>query len=485
MKRTFQILAAVFLLAACSQQPAPQKAIITGTVKTQGVKEVKFQYLVDNPITAITGRTSYEAAIDSTGAFSIEIPVRRLTNGRIYAGNYYHDISFMPGDQFQIKINGDSIAYSGKGAEKNKFNYQTEKDGIWDRSFYKAYNQGELTPEEFANWMQDFKQKRLDYLAAYPEKLSPEFSSFYSSQTEAIYDQLLIRYPRRYSYTAQIPVDSLVLPAIYDNYKNFSQLMDDSKTDIPEYYENIQSLIYKKVPEVLLADSTLKIPQVYQKLLIDSLSGKTQEYAIANWICNNLSHNPLDSVIYEKFLSLNPDELAAGEVQKAVDKYNAKQALIGKPLNKEFAETMVEDSTGARLTFGELLGRYKGQIVYLDLWSLNCGPCRAAMPASHEMHERIKDLPIAMVYIAQDAPSPDVWKNIFEVSEGTDNRFRMVDYEWGSSPMLKFMEISYVPCYMIFDKEGRLLDYTADRPFNVPNGISPLEKRLKELAEKV
>ena len=50
--------------------------------------------------------------------------------------------------------------------------------------------------------------------------------------------------------------------------------------------------------------------------------------------------------------------------------------------------------------------------------------------------------------------------------------------------MSKYMEMYYVPSYMIFDKQGNLIDFMADRP-NIPKiGESKLEKTLKGLAEK-
>ncbi|MFW6389387.1 MAG: hypothetical protein ACOCZI_02010 [Marinilabiliaceae bacterium] len=47
------------------------------------------------------------------------------------------------------------------------------------------------------------------------------------------------------------------------------------------------------------------------------------------------------------------------------------------------------------------------------------------------------------------------------------------------------MEINWVPCYMIFDKEGKLADFNAERPSaNVVEEETPLEETLKKLAMK-
>ena len=47
------------------------------------------------------------------------------------------------------------------------------------------------------------------------------------------------------------------------------------------------------------------------------------------------------------------------------------------------------------------------------------------------------------------------------------------------------MEINWVPCYMIFDKEGKLVDFNADRPSSaVAKMETKLEKTLRDLAMK-
>lgn len=54
----------------------------------------------------------------------------------------------------------------------------------------------------------------------------------------------------------------------------------------------------------------------------------------------------------------------------------------------------------------------------------------------------------------------------------------------GNSKLTKFMEINYVPSYMIFDKQGKLVDFMAERPFVSTNGESKLEKILRQMISK-
>lgn len=87
----------------------------------------------------------------------------------------------------------------------------------------------------------------------------------------------------------------------------------------------------------------------------------------------------------------------------SVEKYEEKENLIGKPICPEFSETLIEDTSYVQLNFRELLKKYEGNVVYLDIWSLRCGPCIGEMPLARELEKRLKDYPIEFV-------ATSVWK---------------------------------------------------------------------------
>ncbi|MBN1924227.1 MAG: TlpA family protein disulfide reductase [Prolixibacteraceae bacterium] len=483
MRKIILLSSLLILLFSCNQEKT-NEVTITGKVLTGNVEEVKFDWIRDNPI--INKGEQYIAKVDSNSEFSITIPIERLAVGRIVSGWFYHDICFLPGDELYIEIEADTILFNGKGAEKNNFLYASEVNRTHDMSFYSYSNRGNLTPAQLIDSITAFKQRRLDFLETYPEKGSIEstFIDFYKLSTDVHFEYIIQSYPRRYSYMAKTDQDSLGLPGIYSKYNVLSNFIDDKKIVTPDYIPNLRNFIFTKRNEVMKADTTLNWNQAIYTILFDSLEGKTREYAIANWLCSDLSFNRFDSIAYEKFQEIEKDSLSAQTVRKAMEKYYYKQSLIGQPLCAEFAETLLEDSTRTELTFGEMMEKYKGNVVYLDIWSLNCGPCRAAMPGSRELHKRLDGLPVEFVYIAQDRPGDETWKQLFEVSMTRTNHYRMVKHDWGTSKMLKLMEINWVPCYMIFDKEGKLVDFNAERPYVSSKGESKLEKTLKELAAK-
>ena len=484
MKHSVLITAFLLVMAACTKTEEKNAAIISGILLSGNAENVSFDYIVSNPITG-NGET-YMAPVDDQGNFSVEIPLERMGTGRTTAGRFSHNICLMPGDDVYIEIEEDTINFSGKGAERNNFLYALEKARLNDRRYYNPYNKGKASPENFIVRMRDIRQKRTDFLETYPEKskLEKEFTEYFSINNQIIYENLIRRYPERFAYQNKVSIDSLQLPPECIKYAQIASVVDDRKINSKDYLHNMRNFLFDKTRELMKTNRGKNYMEMMYSLLMDSLQGKTREYMLAKFVCSDLGYNRFDSVTYNHFQQLEgKDSLSTETVQKAFDKYHEKRALIGQPLHPAFAETLLEDSTGAQLTFAEMMENHKGKVVYLDIWGLGCGPCRAAMPHSKKLKERLKDVPVEFVYIAQDPPTDDVWENIFTVSQTKENHYRMVNHRWGSSKMLKFMEINWVPCYMIFDKNGCLTDFNAPRPHIRDNRESELEKELKKLAE--
>ena len=103
---------------------------------------------------------TYEAPIDTNGYFSIEIPVTAYTTGLINAGNYYHDFVISPTDHISLTINGDSIIYTGAGANKNTLNNLVQINNLGvNRAFMEMFS-GKHTPESFVFFMGKYKFQR-------------------------------------------------------------------------------------------------------------------------------------------------------------------------------------------------------------------------------------------------------------------------------------------------------------------------------------
>lgn len=483
MNQFLKVVVLAFVVMSCTQNEVKKSAIIHGEVLSGKAKNVELQWMVDNPISK--KGEQYVAKIDSIGKFAIEIPLERLSSGRIVVGRFYHDICILPGDDFFVRVDGDTIAYTGVGAAKNNFLYECEKQGLSEKNYYAESNKGELTPVDFVKSMEVFKQKRTDFLNAYQanEKIQKEYVDYFLVQNQVISEKLIQGYPRRYAYKNKLDADSIEIPAEMEALKYFSTYVDDSKVISSDYIHNLRNEIYTKAREIIKLNSGYKWDKALYVALFDSLQGKTREYVAAKWICNEFSRDSYDTIAIERFNALEVDSLARKSVDAAMAKYHEKRALIGQPLHVAFSKTQLRDTSYASLTFGEMMEAHKGHVVYVDFWGMGCGPCRAAMPYEKVLKEKLAGEPIDFVYISMESIRQKNWEDVYAATFTKTNHYIMQN--GFQSKLNKFMEINWVPCYMIFDKEGKLVDFNADRPSSaVAKMETKLEKTLRDLAMK-
>lgn len=474
MKSIVYFLSLLLITISCKSDYSKSIVTIYGNVQSKDNHQIEFKHLVDNPIT--NDYRFYSTTVAGNGDFKIEIPINRLTFGTMIIDDTKYRLCLLPDDVIKIAIKNGEIVFSGKGAARNNFIHAETQKEFW-KNYYKEFYNAKMTLEECFEAGLSVVKNCNDFIDQYPQKdkIESEYVNYYKMFSSFAFEQLIITYPEVFASVNNIPLDSLKIPDNYKRVDSFKHLISNERATCEYYLTWLETYLQKQFFKSITAGININ----ENNLLLDSLNGKTKEYMLARKIIDGLEKMEYDSILINQFYQIANNNLAINTLNESLNNYNVKRSLIGKPLHSEFIETLVEDTTNTQLSFGELMKKYKGKVVYLDIWSLRCGPCIGEMPSARELENKLKNYPIELVYITQDPTENNLWQNVFEKSMTKNNHYRMVKHEWGSSEMLQFLDISWVPCHMIFDKNGNLVDFLAPRP------DSPeIEDLLIELAKK-
>lgn len=126
-----------------------------------------------------------------------------------------------------------------------------------------------------------------------------------------------------------------------------------------------------------------------------------------------------------------------------------------------------KDARGQERTLQE----FKGKYVYIDVWASWCYPCRKEYPHLKELKEKLKGMNIEFVGISSDHVEWR-WKGALEME-------KMEGHQWwiagDESSMIAF-RCTYIPRFILLDREGRVLELNMTRPSDPKTG-----KKLEKL----
>lgn len=145
-------------------------------------------------------------------------------------------------------------------------------------------------------------------------------------------------------------------------------------------------------------------------------------------------------------------------------------------LGEALYDALLEDKNGKELTLKEIIDQNKGNWLYIDVWASWCAPCRAQMPKSNELQQKLSNTKIRFLFLSIDK-DPRAWQiAVNEESYAMKHTYRFVDPD---NNFTKGLQIRSVPRYLIINPKGDIVNPNADRP------LSPeIENELKKLLDE-
>lgn len=211
-----------------------------------------------------------------------------------------------------------------------------------------------------------------------------------------------------------------------------------------------------------------------------NLSGKAQEAAMAQLFLQDATEErnaPAILPLSERFKRLHPESKWMPLVDKAVAK------------NKAFNEVKMPDyihfpNIEEVKTFKEVIDRYKGKVVFMDIWATWCGPCRNSFAHVRPLQEYAKQHDdVVLLYLSIDRPEDDSkWRKMAAYYDlmGEHVRIQEAFHDEIYKTFGNKQAVLSIPRCVIFDKNGKICFSTAASPEN----MEKLKSQLEEAANK-
>lgn len=376
---------------------------------------------------------------------------------RPQAASYRYTFYFKPGDCLSFEINGDDYTL-------------TETDGINNTPENKA----------IAQW-QDLVHP-LEAKAIY--FMGGNISTFrdFFPQLEQMLPQIEA-FPKADTPNARFN-------ASFENYKKFdmrqitSMFLNTPRTEHPKAGDYIDYYRHDPLPELTTSTAILDYPggvdligRCYRNLLRTDTNLPAEELSkrMRNMDDYLLSSKAIanDTVRGEFMLAGTETIRTYPGIMEYKQKYG--NLLVTEDQQKRFRDIVAkydDNSEGHEaidFRFQDVNGKqvalsdFKGKVVYVDVWATWCGPCKGEIPHLIKLEEAYHDNPnIVFMSVSVDKSKDiDKWKQMLK-----DKGMGGVQLFAGdrSDEIMKPYKITGIPRFMLFDKEGKVVNADAPRP---------------------
>ncbi len=125
-----------------------------------------------------------------------------------------------------------------------------------------------------------------------------------------------------------------------------------------------------------------------------------------------------------------------------------------------FSEAALNDTfitlTGESTTFKDILEAHKGSTLVIDIWASWCKDCVGGMPKVKALQKEHQE--VTYIFLSLDK-SQEAWKKGIEKYSVVGGHYFMQS-GW-KGPFGKFVNLSWIPRYMVVDKDGNIKLYNA------------------------
>ena len=349
----------------------------------------------------------------------------------------------------------------------NKLNDSIYSD--WDyvllQGFILAPKHGvKLDGQNMHHKSKELLDRKTSFLEDAKQKLSPEFYNLYNHLILCEYVSELLSVYQYYvkdndsikneikniilSHQQSIQNDDLIFSSTYrniiDKFNTFLTIEMQNNENVKNNYAGDKLDLFSiNKDEVNLAQRYENAKKIY--------TGKTLDILLFSIIKRDYeqSKGSSDQILVDSFMVNCRDE----NLKQYVEMMNSANSIL------KSNQDLLANTDQYIFLLPDIINKHRGKILYVDFWASWCAPCRALMPKSRELKEKYKN-DVDFLYISIDT-NPAAWLNASAAESLDKSSSFLISKE---SAFIKIKKIKSIPRYMIFDREGNIIDDNAMKP---------------------
>ncbi|GLB48614.1 hypothetical protein Y10_09820 [Neptunitalea sp. Y10] len=163
---------------------------------------------------------------------------------------------------------------------------------------------------------------------------------------------------------------------------------------------------------------------------------------------------------YKKFKDLKPSKTLISKYDVIIENDSINKKYKKLIANSNHKGELLSYSNDQLNKFEDVIKNNKGKIILVDFWASWCVPCRIDIPELKKMKTEFDTSEFIWVTISIDEDI-SAWKKAIESEDLHLKKENYILIDAKNSQLYKNFEVSSIPRYLIFDKEGKLLESAA------------------------
>jgi thiol-disulfide isomerase/thioredoxin len=125
--------------------------------------------------------------------------------------------------------------------------------------------------------------------------------------------------------------------------------------------------------------------------------------------------------------------------------------------SKEALADKMLSTDGTELVFSDILKKYEGKTVIIDIWASWCPDCVKGMPKVVELQKQFPD--VVYLFLSYDK-TPESWSKGIE-KYGVQGEHYLILSKWKGGTFSNSIDLDWIPRYMVLNKKGEISLYKA------------------------